>query len=122
MEGREVKNKINFSHRYKKLAGQSSAILERVEDFVLNKETREKYKDFLAKDTEKEDGTHYELRNGTYIIMHMRGNKGVAFTTIRQAKPWYYGKDFDRRKWATDRIGQTFDIVIKEQNNENSAT
>lgn len=107
--------KINFSYNYKKLAGQTYATLIKVEDFILNKENREKYKEFLMKDTEKEDGTFYELRNGTYIIMFFRGNRGIDFTTIRYAKPFYYGKCFDRKAWALDRIGKEFKIIINRR-------
>lgn len=109
---------INFSYNYKKLAGQTSATLIGVEDFILNKENREKYREFLMKDTEKEDGTFYELRNGNYIIMFFRGNKGIEFTTIRYAKPFYYGKCFDRKAWALDRIGKEFKIIIKNGSNK----
>lgn len=114
--------KINFSYNYKKLAGQTYATLIKVEDFILNKENREKWRlpagsdrEFLMKDTEKEDGTFYELRNGTYIIMFFRGDKGIDFTTIRYAKPFYYGKCFDRKAWALDRIGKEFKIIINRR-------
>lgn len=109
-------NKINFSYNYIKLKEQTTATLIKVEDFILNKDTREQYKEFLEKDTAIVGGGRYHLNNGKYIIMTFLGNKGIEFTTIRAASPYYYGKLFDRKKWALDKIGEQFEIKIGELN------
>lgn len=107
--------KIRFSNNYIKLKNQTTAILTRVEDLELNKKTREELKDFLDRDTSILGGGNYKLKNGRYVILYFLGNKNIEFTTIRYAKPYYYGKLFDRKKWALERIGKTFKIEIKDK-------
>lgn len=105
--------KIRFSNNYIKLQNQTTAVLTRVEDLELNKRTREQLKEFLQRDTAMVGGGNYELRNGKYVILYFLGDRNIEFTTIRYAKPYYYGKLFDRKKWALERIGKVFKIEIK---------
>lgn len=103
---------INFSADYPKLAGQTTAVLKKIVPFKLDKAARETYKELLERDTLMSNGDHYPLRDGKYIIMYFEGNLGVEFTTIRYAHAYYGGKMFDRETWATERIGQEFQINI----------
>lgn len=105
---------IRFTHNYKKLQGQTEATLIGIADFTLNKTTRETYKHFLDYDTAIVGGGHYNLRNGKYIILTFRGNKEKNFTTLRYANPYYFGKVFDRKKWALERMHKRFRIEIKD--------
>lgn len=104
---------IRFSHNYIKLKNQTEAVLFKVEDLDLNKNNRIELKEFLEKDTAIVGGGNYKLKNGKYIVLYFKGNKGYEFTTIRYSKPYYYGKIFDRKKWALDRLNKTFKIIIK---------
>jgi hypothetical protein len=111
-------NKINFSHNYCKLWGQTSAKLLAVEPLTISKETP--LPDALYEyDCRTVDDRYYNLRNGKYIRLIFDGNKGIPFCTIRPARsrfPFMLNgeKSFDKAEYYKNKIGEEFKILIKE--------
>lgn len=106
-----ISNKITFSHRYYKLKFiQQTVKLVKVEGPVLLSSLS---KDFLEYDTayydtEKNENAHYELKQGSYLILtFLDSYHNIIFTTIRSAKP---GKE----DYYRGKIGQLFKIIFTD--------
>ena len=90
---------IKFNSKYPKLFGQTKAkliLVEKVYHMSLSK-------DFIKYDTQKLDGSYYELNNVTYTKLTLIGNKGIPFTTLRND---------NKESFYLDRLNNFFDIVI----------
>ena len=103
-----MKNRIKFSHQYYKLENQGdkarliAAMPYRIDDATP--------KDFIAYDTYYYPDGHYELKPGDYVLLLFLGANGV-FTTIRPRK----GRYGDKLDYYSGKIGEEFEIVIKEE-------
>ncbi len=102
-------NKIKFSHNYSKLMSQTSARLMWVFEFTKDESLNQDL--FIAYDTLIEDTQEfYELKDGKYVVLLFLGNDGIPFTTIRPRK----GRYGDKLEYYSGKIGEKFEIVIKE--------
>jgi hypothetical protein len=111
-----LKNKLRFDHNFFKIHGQVTAklisvdIISRTEldakmvdmdtQYYCNKETH--VKGVFTKVVK-----NYVLSNGLLILLVFLGNDQIPFTTLRQLKD-------KNLKFYRGRIGQEFDIVIKD--------
>lgn len=95
-------SEIKFSVDYPKLHGQKTATLLHVDSFPV----KQLHADMVKLDTDKGDGTFYQLHNGTALVLVFLGDKLIPFTTIRS-----YGAN--KLMKFEKLIGQKFDIVIE---------
>lgn len=101
--------KINFSHNYKKLAGQTKARLMFVCVFDYEKD---KYPHLTDYDTAILKGGEYQLRKGKYVLLLFLGDKGIPFTTLR-SKIGMYG--LDKEEYYNKHLNEEFEIIVKEE-------
>jgi hypothetical protein len=119
-EGGKV-NKITFSHNYPKLWEQKTATLLAVRELNF---PADKNEDLIMYDTSYyttdppytgcgaySPPNYYKLRNGPYIQLIFIGDKHIPFCTLR---PKYNGWCKDRLGYYKSKIGQVFNVVIKE--------
>jgi hypothetical protein len=117
------KPRIVFSHSYPKLWEQKTATLLVVREL---KFPEDKNEDLIMYDTSYyttnppytgcgaySPPDFYKLKNGPYIQLVFVGNKHIPFCTIR---PKYNGWCKDRVAYYLSKIGQEFEIIIKENN------
>lgn len=98
-------NRINFSHNYPKLHGQTSAKLLAVEPLKIDANTP---RELIEYDT-KYDGGYYPLKPGYYIQLVFLGNLHIPFCTIRSAWP------SSKVDWYASQKGMVFEIKIVNQ-------
>lgn len=101
-------NKIKFSHKYKKLAGQTKATLMFVAVFDYEKD---RYPSLTEYDTAILEGGYYPLSKGRYVILFFLGDKGIPFTTIR-SKIGRFG--LDKEEYYSKHLNEEFEIVVEE--------
>ena len=104
--------KIKFSHNYFKLHNQTKAELIDIKRIAIDKDTPPELLDY---DTTY-DGGRYELKKGDYVMLVFLGNLGIPFTTIRSAK----GRYGDKFIYYHAHIGELFDIIINEEDRDES--
>lgn len=102
--------KINFSHDYDKLAGQRTATLLYMGEFIYDPSDPRSHA-LISYDTRITDGGSYKLRKGKYVLLLFLGDKGIPFTTIR-SEIGMYGRD--KKKYYGSHMGEEFEIVIKQ--------
>lgn len=93
---------IKFSHDYPKLHGQNKATLMS----ILIRERSDMSDSFVEYDTVY-DGGHYPLPPGGYLVLVFLGCDLIPFTTVRK-----FSHDKFMRYY--EAIGETFDIVVKQ--------
>ena len=109
---RQRMNKITFSHKYDKLnKASNTAILLGAQSAIVGNLDKE----FLKYDTSYWDfklgWQNYDLsRLKNVLILYFYSNNSV-FTTIRRWTP-------QKEDYYKSKIGETFEIVIKEAENE----
>jgi hypothetical protein len=120
-------NQIPFSHSYPKLWGQITAELIAIR--LLPAKDVQNNPDLLEYDTkyiDKRDYTGFEYKevlekverfdyyqlpkSGNLIQLVFLGNKGIPFCTLRPE----YSKMGNKLEYYKSKIGQEFEIVVKE--------
>lgn len=96
--------KIKFKGNYKKLHGQTSGKLLRAAVVKINEETS---KELIEYDTERVDGSKFDLRYGEYIQLFFVGNLGIPFSTFRKLNK-------DNFDFYFDNGNEEFEIEVEE--------
>ena len=108
-----MKNRIRFSHHYHKLRAHENAIatLCHVSPIRIDENTPKRLLWYDTAYTDKQTCqiAFYELKPGDYVLLLVADAKGI-FTTIRSRK----GRYGDKLDYYYDKIGEEFEIVIKE--------
>jgi len=91
--------RIRFSHNYKKLNNEKSAVLRAVIIIDLGKQA----KSFLEYDTE---GIYNLPKKGEYIALIFLGKNGTLFTTLRRYTPAKYA-------YYISHLNDLFEILIE---------
>jgi len=93
---------IKFKGNYKKLHGQTSAVLICVfTSAVIDKFTSQ---ELIKYDTKKSDGSKYDLKYGNYYQLFFVGNFGIPFSTFRK-------RNKENKKYC-DMLGKKFEIRV----------
>lgn len=92
---------IKFNRNYKKLHGQTSAILV-YKDVMFPEQLK---KEFIEYDTEGA----YEIVDHSYLVLYFVGNKYIPFSTLRK------NNAENRKKYLDCELYTTFKIEVQEQ-------
>jgi len=110
------RNKIKFDHPFTKLHEQVTGKLLDVDVVSFRKLDKEMVEmetqyyenvDIPNSDKKLPKLKHYPLRHGSFLLLTFRGNKNIPFSTLR---------NHSDKSWNSylDKIGQEFNIVVKE--------
>ncbi len=115
-------NQIKFSHSgYTKLHGQTSGRLIWIEI----RDRKELCEEFVEYDTvykisgayvecKGDDEEYYPLPSGKLIVLVFLGDKLIPFSTVRRWTPMKNADGLNKEEWYRSKIGEQFEIVIKE--------